>query len=177
MKHLLTFFLFQTISTAAFAHPGGSTLICKSFSGAKQMVELSLKRSNGIGYFNPQIEINVDKKNFVMTTPDEMNNYGHTFHNSPLKVITATVEVPYEDTNTAGSLSVVAIPESVKAFDWEGNTVIWSMEAEKDECNDVHGKATFKGIMRGYIYTGGESTNVEAQIMDCELTYDPGMSC
>ncbi len=179
MKHLLTFFIFTALSTPAFAHPGGHKLVCQSAknSGSKQKVQVSLSRANGKGWANPVIEVNVDNKKFELTTPDEMDTYGNTFHNSPLKVVTVTAEVPFDTGITSGHFSVIAIPETVKAFDIDNNPVKWSFEAEKDECNDSNGRATFQGIMRGYLYINEEQTDVDTQIMDCELTYNSGMAC
>ncbi|MBC7712192.1 MAG: hypothetical protein H7177_02575 [Rhizobacter sp.] len=179
MKQLITLIIFSVLSTAASAHPGGNKLVCKSAknSGSKQKVELSLSRANGVGWVNPTIEVTVDGKKFQLTTPDEMNNYGTTFHNSPLQTIMVTAEVPYEDNVNAGYFSVVGMPATVKAFDMDGKPVKWSLEAEKDDCNDSNGSATFQGIIHGNFNVEKTDVNVDAQIMDCVLTYNSGMAC
>nr|BDT29710.1 hypothetical protein BHI3_31760 [Bacteriovorax sp. HI3] len=174
MKQLLTLLVFGTLSTAAFAHPGSHRLSCHSAlnSGAKQDVSVFLTRSNGKGWAAPTIKISLNNKEVVLNTPDDMDNYGSTFHNSPLKVVTVTAEVP-----ESGYFSVIAMPETVKAFDIDGNPVKWNFEAEKDECNDTNGSATFKAIINGYIYQDGADDKIETQILDCELTYNSGMAC
>jgi hypothetical protein len=179
MKHLLALFVFTTLSTTAFAHPGGHTLVCHSAknSGSKQNFAITLKRSNGTGWFNPTIDVTVANKQIELTTPDEMNNYGTTFHNSPLKVITVTAEVPFEKASNTGYLSIVAMPDTVKAYDNENKPVKWSLQSEKDECNDSNGRATFQAIVHGNIYEGEAENNVDTQILDCELTYNSGMAC
>lgn len=179
MKHLLAFFIFTALSNTAFAHPGGHKLVCQSArnSGSNQKIKISLSRSNATGWFAPTIEMSVENKKFQLTTPDEMNNYGTTFHNSPLKVITVTADVPSEKNANTGYFSVVAIPGSVKAFDSENKPVKWSLKAEKDECNDSSGKANFQGIIHGYLHLENSEIDIDAQILDCELTYNSGMAC
>lgn len=179
MKLLIPLMIFATFSNMAHAHPGGHRLVCKSAknSGSAQKLDFSLARSNGKGWHAPTIEVIVDNKKIEFSTPDEMDNYGTTFHNSPLKVITVTAEVEYDGIQNAGNFSIVAIPETVKAFDTENNPVQWSFEAEKDECNDTNGKAIFQGIINGYLYEGKENIHIDTQIMDCVLTYNSGMAC
>lgn len=179
MKHLLALFVFTTLSTTAFAHPGGHHLVCQSAknSGTNQKFAISLSRANGTGWSNPVIDVTINNKKVELTTPDEMNLYGHTFHNSPLKVITVTAEVPFEKNSNTGYLSIVAMPETVKAYDADNNPVKWSLEKEKDECSDANGRATFQAIVHGYIYEGANQSDVDTQILDCELTYNPGMAC
>jgi hypothetical protein len=179
MKHLIAFFILSALSNTAFAHPGGHKLVCKSAknSGSKQKIELSLSRSNGLGWYPPTIELNVENKKFQLTTPDEMNYYGSTSHNSPLKVIIVAAEVPFEEKTNTGYFSVVAMPDSVKAFDIENKPVKWSLKAEKEDCNDSNGRATFQGIIHGYLNADGSEINIDTQIMDCELTYNSGMAC
>jgi hypothetical protein len=179
MKHLLAFFLFNAISQTAFAHPGGNTLVCHSAkqSGSSQKIELSFSRSNGPGWYEPDLEMNIGGNKFKLTTPDEMSLYGATFHDSPLKVISDSAEVPYDDNTNNGFVNVVAIPNTVKAFDSGNKPVKWSMKKEKEECYDTNGRATFQGIIQGHVYVDKKEINVEAQILDCELTYDSGMSC
>ncbi|MGZ3790122.1 MAG: hypothetical protein ACXVLQ_16420 [Bacteriovorax sp.] len=179
MKNLLAFFIFTALSNTAFAHPGGHKLVCQSakHSGSNQKIEISLSRSNGTGWYAPTIEMSVENKKFKLTTPDDMNNYGTTFHNSPLKVITVTADVPIEKNTNAGYFSVVAIPGSVKAFDTENKPVKWSLKAEKDECNDTNGRATFQGIIHGYLNVDSSDIYIDPQILDCELSYNSGMEC
>lgn len=124
------------------------------------------------------INIVVNGKEILLNTPDEMGDYGSTFHNSPLKVITVTAEAAYEDNANGGYFSVIAVPETVKAFDIDNQPVIWSMEAEKDECNDTNGRAEFKGILKGFLHTEDQKDiYLDTQLMDCELKYNSGMSC
>lgn len=179
MKHLLALFVFTTLSTTAFAHPGSHKLVCQSAkkSGTTQKIAIELRRSNGTGYSNPTIDVTIENKKIELTTPDEMNNYGTTFHNSPLKVITINAEVPYEKNSNTGYFSIVAMPETVKAYDMDNKPVKWSLENEKDECNDSHGRATFQGIFRGHVYESGSDNLIDTQILDCELTYNSGMAC
>ena len=179
MKTLFPLIIFAALSTTAHAHPGGSQLVCKSAknSGSNQKIELSLRRANGAGWAAPSIDIKVANQKFQLTTPDENNLYGSTFHNSPLKVITVTAFVPSEVGANTGDLSVVAIPETVKAFDYDNNPVKWDLNSEKDECNDSHGRATFQGIIHGLFQVNEKDIQVETQILDCELSYSPGMAC
>ena len=179
MKHIIIFFLFTILTPPAFAHPGSSTLTCKSQKDfkSKQAIEIFLKRANGLGWGSPIIDVTINKKLTKLSTPDDMSNYGETFHNSPLKVIRVSVAVGESEKSNSGHFSVVAIPESVKAFDQAGNAVKWSLKTENDECYDVHGKAVFKSIIRGYIKESESRTEIEAQILDCTLVYSPGMSC
>jgi len=180
MKQFIVTLIITLASTIAMAHPGGSSLTCKSASnsGSKQVVEVSLDRSNGLGWYAPTISITIDGKKLTMTTPDAMQSYGETIHDSPLGVITATADNSNEKkAAVSGYISVMAIPATVKAYDSGGNLVKWDFKAEKDECNDSNGKATFQGIIRGYMYDGKTNTSLDTQILDCELTYDSGMAC
>lgn len=179
MKHLIIITIFSILSKPVFAHPGSSTLVCKSVDklGSKTMLEVLVKRANGIGWGSPTVEIKVNGKLTTLSTPDDMNNYGETFHNSPLKVIRVTAIVEQSEGSNYGAFSILAIPQSVKAFDKTGMPVKWSLKAENDECYDVHGKATFKGIIRGFIQNSDSQTQIDAQVMECSLIYNPGMSC
>lgn len=179
MKLLIPLIIFAAVSTSAHAHPGGHTLVCKSAknSGSHQEVEISLHRSNGIGWYAPVIEISIDNQKIALTTPDDASNYGTTFHNSPLKVIVINAEVPYERNANTGGFSIAAIPETVKSFDNQNQPVIWSLKDEKDECNDTNGKATFQGILHGFLRANDSDIDLDAQIMDCELSYNSGMAC
>lgn len=184
MKYLLPLLFVAILPNFAHAHPGSNRLVCKSSvnSGSAQKVELSIKRSNGKGWFAPEIEISLDQKSYLLTTPDEMNNYGTTYHNTPLKVISVTAEVPSDEENVnSGEFRVTAIPDSVKGYDIENRPVVWSLEAEKDECYDTNGSAKFQAILNGYLFiqSDGEDAvkRIDTQILDCELTYNSGMSC
>lgn len=179
MKLIIFFFLLSVFSTPAFSHPGSSTLTCKSEvnSSSKQSLEIFVKRANGLGWGSPTIEVTIDKKLIKLATPDDMNNYGETFHNSPLKVIRVSAIVEDSEKSSSGAFSVVAIPHSVKAFNELGEPIEWSLNAENDDCYDVHGKAVFKGILRGYIQNSDLRTDIEAQVLDCTLVYSSGMSC
>ncbi len=179
MKLLFAIFIFTTLLNNAFANPGSHKLACKSAknSGANQRIELSLKRSNGARWSAPIIEMSIENKKFQLTTPDESNNYGTTFHNSPLKVITVTAEVPFDQKANTGFFGVVAIPETVKAFDNQNNSVKWSLKAEKEDCYDSNGKALFQGVVHGNVNIDNTEINIDAQVLDCELTYNSGMSC
>ena len=179
MNRVLIFFLATVLSTPVFAHPGTSTLICKSAhsAGLKQSIEVLIKRANGVGWGTPTIKLKINGKLTTLTTPDDLSNYGETFHNSPLKVIRVTAIVEQSEGSNYGAFSILAIPQSVKAFDKTGMPVKWSLKAENDECYDVHGKATFKGIIRGFIQNSDSQTQIDAQVMECSLIYNPGMSC
>lgn len=184
MKLLLSLTALILFSSAALAHPGSSILVCKSAtnSGASQKIELLLKRMNGVGWAPPIIELKINNQKYVFSTPSEESNYGNTFHNSPLHVITATADVPFSDNpkevDVSGQLSVIAMPETVKAYDFENKPVSWSLEAEKDECYDTNGSATFQGVIKGYLSPNQtDYINVETQVLDCELSYNSGMAC
>lgn len=180
MKQLIAFFiLLIAASRNAYSHTGTNKLVCKSAkeSGPTQSVGISLTRSNSTGYYAPIIDMNVGNQIFRLNTPSEMKHYGNTFHNSPLKVITATVEVPFKNNANTGYLTILAIPETVKAYDVNNKPVEWSLELEKDECNDSNGRATFQGIIHGLLNANGSEISIDAQVMDCELTYDSGMAC
>lgn len=179
MKHIIIFSFLTIISHSVFAHPGSSTLICKSAQALlpKQNVEVFIKRANGTGWGSPIIEVSVSGVKTVLSTPDDMSNYGETFHNSPLKVIRVTAIVPDGEESNSGIFSVVAMPQSVEAFDREGNPVNWSLKAEDDECYDVSGKSIFKGIIKGQFKKEANETQIDSQILDCTLSYNSGMSC
>ena len=180
MKQLSALFIFAIISSSAFAQPGSNTLVCKSAanSHSKQKLEIFLTRSNGIGWFAPTIEVKIDNRKVQLTTPNEKSNYGITFHNSPLKVINVTADVPFKEKENTAFFSLVAIPETVKTFDSENNPVKWTWELEKDECSDANGQAKFQGIFHGQLYLdNSERPEIDSQIMDCELSYNSGMAC
>lgn len=169
------------VSTTAFAHPGSHTLVCKSPKNTKLPITVNIHRANGTGWYEPEMTVTVNDKAYNLTATDLSQDYGETFHNSPLGVIRVTANNYVEaDPVVLGSLSVVAIPSTVKAFDYEGKPVKWNLEAEKDECNDTNGKALFKGILHGQVkFTGNESSEVslDGEVLDCELKYNSGMSC
>ena len=171
MKLLIPLIVLATM-TNAHAHPGGSLLTCKS-----QKMEISLKRSNGTGWFAPIIEVTKNNRSYVLHTPEETGNYGVTFHNTPLKVITVTVDVPSIDNINSGDFSIIAMPSTVQSFDYDGKPTKWNLEDEKDECYDSAGSAKFKGIIRGYLNLDKGVESIETEIMDCELTYNSGMAC
>lgn len=179
MKQLIAFFILSLASHNAYSHTGKSQLICKSAknSGSTQSVEISLIRSNSLGYSAPIIDMTIDNQKFKLTTPNEMKSYGTTLHNSPLKVIAINVEVPSKTSANTGYVSVLAIPETVKAYDIDNKPVQWSLESEKDECSDANGRASFQGIIHGQVNANSSEIRVDTQIMDCELTYDSGMAC
>lgn len=180
MKQLFALIVFGTLSTTAFAHPGGHKLVCQSAknSGSKDKVAISLYRSNGKGFFAPIIKVSINQKEILLHTPDDLDNYGTSFYNSPLGSITVSAEVPFEEKTNNGHFKIVAIPKTVKAFDPEGKPVKWSFKAQKEDCYDTNGSATFKAIIDGYIYfEGTDGKQIETQILDCELTYNSGMTC
>lgn len=166
----------------AFAHPGGHTLTCKSAknSGANQALEISLHRSNGKGWYAPTITVKADGKSYTLDTPDDMDNYGETFHNSPLGVIHVTAD-NYNDNSatTFGGFSIVGIPSTVRAFDDQGSPVKYDLKTNKDQdsCYDTFGKALFQGIIQGHLKSNNKEIPFEMQILDCELVYDSGMIC
>lgn len=180
MKLLIPLIIFAAVSNIAHAHSGGNKLVCKSAknSGSNQKIEILLSRGNTKGFAAPTIELTVDNHKFELTTPDDNNNYGTTFHNSPLKIITITAEVPYEKNANTGDFTVVAIPETVKAFDDQNQPVKkWTLEAEKEGCNDSNGKALFQGYINGYMRADQSDVPLDTQILDCELSYNSGMAC
>jgi hypothetical protein len=180
MKTLIPLIIFTALSTNVHAHLGSQRLFCKSAknSGSKQKLEIFLKRGNAAGMYAPTIKVHVDNKQFVLTTPEDNSNYGTTFHNSPLKVITVNAEVPYTGEGNTGEFTIVAIPESVQAFDFQHEPAAeWSIEDQKEGCFDVGGSAKFQGYIEGSLFNDKNHVEVETQILDCELSYDPGMSC
>ena len=182
MKKLVAILTLALGSAPAFAHPGGHSLTCKTGknSGSKQVVEFTLNRSNGTGWFPPSYSITINGKKSVITTEDEMKTFGETFHNSPLGVITVTAtNLEEKDPAVRAYFSVLAIPSTVKSYNSEGKIQTWSFQAEKDDCNDASGKATFRGIFKGFMSTKGSdsSAEVDTQILDCELDYNSGMAC
>ena len=180
MKRLIAILVLSLASTVTMAHPGGHTLTCTSAknSGSKQVIEVSLARSNRTGWWAPKIQITVDGKQYLLDTPDEMNNYGETINDAPLGVVTVSADTSAnKEAKTYGAFSVVAIPNTVKAFDEEGKPVSWKFEDEKDGCSYSNGKATFQGILHGYIGQGQQDIDIDTQIMDCELNYNSGMAC
>jgi hypothetical protein len=169
-------------SSFALAHPGGHTLTCKSAkkSDAQQSLEISLTRSNGKGWYAPTVTVKADGKKYTLDTPDEMENYGDTFHNAPLGVIRITFE-NYND-NTAltfGGFSIVGIPSTVRAFDYQGHAVRYDFKTHKaeDGCYDTRGTARFQGVVEGQLNSKKKDISIETQILDCELKYDSGMAC
>lgn len=180
MKSLAAFLVLTFTSVVVLAHPGGHHLVCKSAksSGSKQALEIDLNRSNGVGWYNPEISVKVNGQSMAMTTPDVMNSYGDTFHDSPLGVIIINVDNSQEkNVAVEGYFSVVAIPSTVHALDEDGKPVKWNLKSEKDECSDSNGKATFQGVIHGSVQSGKSSFDMDPQILDCELTYDSGMAC
>jgi hypothetical protein len=183
MKLLLSIFALALMSQTAFAHPGSHSFVCKSVnnSGLNQKLEVHIKRMNGVGWIHPTIEMTLNDQLHTFTTPSDESNYGETFHNSPLGVITSSVEVPYEEATVNGHFRIVAMPKTVKAFDYEGNPVEWKLEdeqGEEGECYDSNGSAKFQAIINGYFnFQKSEFIKIETQILDCELTYNSGMSC
>ena len=182
MKKLITILALSLAPALAFAHPGGNSLVCKSAkrSGSKQVVEFTLARSNGTGWYPPEFSVTVDGKKTEFKNDDETQSLGETIHNSPLGVILVTADnTGVENAPIYGQFQVTAVPSTVKAYDTDGKLVKWNFNAEKSECYDSNGKATFKGVFKGYIYENGrsEGQNLDVQVMDCELTYDSGMAC
>lgn len=180
MKLLIPLMIFAALSNNAHANPGGNTLVCKSAknSGSSQKLEVFVTRANEKGWINPTIKLSVDDNKFELRTPDENNNYGTTFHNSPLKVITVTVEVPLRKRGTTGKFSIIAIPSSVKAFDDENKPAKdWTLNAQLEGCFDTNGRAEFQGYINGYLRLNDNSTSIYTQLLDCELTYSSGMAC
>jgi hypothetical protein len=182
MKNLIVTFVMTLVSTAALAHTGSHTLTCKSAakSGSKQIVQFSLRRSNSEKTYHPEYSITINGKKFEFATEDDDRNYGETFHNSPLGVITVTADNYYDENSANTALfSITAIPGTVKAYDTDGKLVKWNLkqEQEEDYCYDRNGKATFKGLLKGSLNTGDKSVPVDTQIMDCELSYNSGMAC
>lgn len=172
--------VFAFVSTAAFAHPGGHSLTCKSAarSGSAQQVTFSLARFNGPGWVEPEYSVTIDGKLYEFKGTDPNFTYGETFHNSPLGVINISAN-NYEEPNATSqsSFQITAIPSTVQAFDVDGNKVIWNIKDDQDECYDTNGKAIFQGTIKGYIDDAGTFIHVDTQILDCELTYDSGMAC
>lgn len=180
MKFAGTLVAMMVLSTQAFAYPGSHTLVCSSTEGAKDKKQLSLSmlRANDKGWVPPTVSMNIDGKEYQFTTPDELSNYGQTFHNSPLKVITVNFDNS-EENGIIGYFSLTAIPETVTAFDFNKNPVRWNLEEQKELgwCYDSDGSAKFKAIFRGWINAGEGSQEFDSQILDCELTYNSGMGC
>ena len=180
MKNLIATLVLTLTSTVALAHPGGHKLMCKSTaqSGGKQVTEFTLTRSNGINWYAPKFSLKIDGKQFDFASEDESSNYGETFHNTPMGVITVTANNFKEATSVNyGSFSVVAIPNTVKAYDPNGQPVKWNFNDEKDECYDTNGKAKFKAIFKGSLRTDRKDIPVDTEYMDCELEYNSGMAC
>jgi hypothetical protein len=180
MKNLISTLVLTLVSSAALAHSGSNTLTCKSAakSGSKQVVEFVLHRANSEHSYAPTYSITIDGKKFEFTTDDDMKNYGETYHDSPLGVITVSADNYYETNSVnTGILRVVAMPNTVKAYDSEGKLVKWSMKEEETDCYDRNGKATFKGLFRGFLNSGDKNIPIDTQIMDCELEYNSGMAC
>lgn len=180
MKKIFTAIIITITSTAAFAHSGGHELTCRSAknSGSHQPIKISLARANTVGLWAPKISIAVKRKKHTLDTQDDMVSYGETFHNSPLGVITVTVS--NRDENTAvvfGGFSIVAIPNSVRAYDPQGRPMKWKFTDEKDDCYDSAGRARFHGIFRGHLKSYGKDIPLETQVLECELTYTSGMAC
>jgi hypothetical protein len=179
MKTLLASVL-SLVSSIVMAQPGSHALTCKSakHSGSHQIIEISLRRSNSVGFAAPSILMKVDGATYKLESPDDMKSYGDTFHNSPLGVIQISAN-NYDEENAAvrGSYSVVGIPSTVRAFDEEGNPVKWSLKKDLDFCFDSNGKAVFKGVLHGDIYVNEKLISIEPQILDCELIYNSGSAC
>lgn len=171
-------------SSMALATPGWSRLTCYSSvnSGSKQKLVLSVQRYNAAGLTSPEIKVSVDGKIYKLDTPDDMNLYGETVHNSPLGVIRITADNWRTEHGTLGFFSVTGIPSTVKAYTTDGKPVQWSLDAEKQECYDENGKATLKGIFRGMLELvpkerRPEMIPLDVQVMDCELEYNSGSAC
>src|SRR5262245_60790222 len=129
MKKMFTTLTLSLLSTAAFAHPGGHTLTCKSAknSGSAQAVQFTLQRSNGTGWYAATYSVSVNGKQFSFEGEDESKNLGETIHDSPLGVIIVTADNwSQEKATRKGSFSVVAIPRTVKALDASGKPARWT---------------------------------------------------
>jgi hypothetical protein len=112
------------------------------------------------------------------TTDDEDKSFGSTTHDAPLGVILVTADNGEDTTATAhGGFTIKAIPRTVKVFDNEGKRVTWRIDDENDECHDTNGKALFRASFRGWLNDGTAASTLGAQLLDCELDYDSGMSC
>ena len=174
MKHLfnkIALVALTLASTAAFAHPGSNSLKCTSAakSGSKQVITLAIGRANGTGFAPPSFEVTVNGQKTEIQTSDEMKQYGETLHNSPLGVIAVTANNWDDETaRDILTVSVMAIPATVKAFDPNGKPVKWSLKREEDSCNEANGRATFKGVMSGYL-----KTNVKDDKSSKETTLKP----
>lgn len=174
--------LITLAATAAIAHPGGNSLVCKSSanSGGKQKLALEIDRSNGVGWYAPTIKLTVDGKLYDFSQQDEMKQYGETEHDSPLGVIIVTADTEETQDKNRVSLNITALPQTVKTYDGEGKLQKWSFKKAGEECYDTDAKAKFKAIIRGHMdldNPGSSFAPVDTEILDCTLTYDPGMAC
>jgi len=178
MKTILVVAAVAVVPVSASAHPGGHTLTCKSLAGAKPVVALELHRSNGTGWFGPSFTITVDGAAHDFTTADPMLSFGSTTHDAPLGVILVTADNSEDTTATArGGFTVTAIPRTVQAFGADGKRAQWRIDDENDGCHDSRGKARFRAAFRGWLKDGAPETDLDAQVLDCELDYDSGMAC
>lgn len=180
MKKIFVTLALSMASTVSFALPGSHELTCRSTknSGTRQPLKISLARANAVGLWAPKVSITVEGKKHTLDTQDDMVSYGGTFHNSPLGVITVTFSNYNDNTNAVfGGFSVVAIPNSVRAYDTQGRPVKWTFTNEKDDCHDAAGRARFHGIFRGTLNSHGKDVPLETQVLDCELTYNSGTAC
>lgn len=182
MKQLIALTLIAFAPLTAFAHSGSNSLSCKSAAGAKQKIEISLGRSNTDETFGAHYTISLNGQKHEFKDEEELSNLGETIHNSPLGVIMVTANNNrQQNAEKFGSFTVTAIPSTVKAYNAQGKLQRWSMELEKDDCNDANGRARFKGVFKGYLNekVNGEYSPIilEPQVMDCELKYNSGMAC
>jgi hypothetical protein len=180
MKRILATVALLLVPVTAHAHPGGHTLVCTSKKGAKQSVKVELSRMNGIGWAGPAFSITVDGAEHDFSTEDEMLSFGETVHDAPLGIVHVTADNSEDKTATTwGHFTVTAIPRTVKAYDSDGKRRKWSLADERADpsCYDSNGKATFRALFVGGLGDSSGSTDLDAQILDCELAYDSGMSC
>lgn len=160
------------LAPAAFAHPGTNTLTCTAKNG---VTAFRLHRFNSTGWMAPLMDVTYQGKTYNFRPEDEENTFGETIHDSPMGIIYVTAGV--RDPQYS-NFTVKAIPQTVQAFDMDGNPVKWDLQKANDECSDSNGKAKFQGVFKGYMQLDSKTTlDMDAQIMDCELEYNSGMAC
>lgn len=182
MKFWRFFWLAMSLvsSTGAFAYSGGNSLSCKSQHTRNAF---SLVRSNSPGWTAPSFSLTIRGKTYTIATQDDSKSWGETIHNAPMGLIYVTANnLEEKGAENRISITVQAIPRTVKAYDHNGRQIKWSLKDEQSEsgCYDSNGKATFKALIGGsYLLEdeGGSLKSVEPILMDCVLTYNSGMAC
>jgi hypothetical protein len=156
--------------TPVLANPGSYTVNCQAKT--PHAIKFSITRMNDINWQAPKFSLNMDKKQFKLSSPDASKTYGETVKDIPLRLIYLTAtNMSYPKNNY--TLVLKGIPNSVKS----NSKVKWSLQQQKNPCYDKNGNASFKSILSGQVTNNGKTTKISPTLLQCTIEYDSGMSC